>query len=336
MGGSRTQESINNNDPNVDSGIKNDRKRGIGPTQEQECSLHIMSLSYILAKIFGSAVCDLWAVQLHNLMQRMTSNLLKSPSSIPVCKNTSSSSKNDDSESWQDSEEPGGDEESLIDASTPANSLLSDNCSEKETVGKRLNKDTDKYFLEGFIDCLISLRTLTVAVTTCLHSGNDEDEESRMEMMKKLRIVSFEMDSLYKSVILHNVSIPDNDEGLGQRDEGNNHKTYEEDFARQKKEEKSLFSGQGLLKCGQYLSISIMDQFDSKKIQGDISSNINLSVLANEIFQDTDTVKLMCDKDEEECNLKSSILTVKLSALSRVLNYSALVSPQVNILSCFL
>jgi hypothetical protein len=331
MGGSRTPESINNNDPNVDIGIINERKRGTGLTQEQECPLHIMSLSYVLAKIFGSAVCNLWTVQLHNLMQRMISNLLKSPSSIPVCKNASSSSKNDDSESWQDSEEPGGDEESLVDVSTPANSLLSDNCSEREIVGnKRLNKD-DKHLLEGFMDCLVSLRTLTVAVIACLHSGKDEDEESRMKLMKKLRTINFEMDSIYKSVIFHDVSAMDNDEGFEQRNGGNNHKTYEEEFARQKKEEKLLFSDQGLLKCGQYLSISIMDQFDSEEIRGGISSDINLSVLANGVFQDAGT------KDEEECNPQSSsILTVKLSALSRVLNYSALVSPQVRILSCSL
>jgi hypothetical protein len=74
-----------------------------------------------------------------------------------------------------------------------------------------------------------------------------------------------------------------------------------------------------------------MDQFDSEEIRGGISSDINLSVLANGVFQDAGT------KDEEECNPQStSILTVKLSALSRVLNYSALVSPQVRILSCSL
>jgi hypothetical protein len=319
MGGSRTPESINNNDLDVDIGLKNDRKRRIGLIQDQENPLHVVSLSYVLAKIFALAVCDLWDIHFHNLIERMKSNLFESSSSIPGCKGHTSSSKHDDSESWQDSEEPGGE----------------DDCLEREVVGnKRLNKDKDSYLLEGFIDCLVSLRALTVAITSCLHYGKDEDDESKTKMMKRLCEVSLDMDSSYKSILFNNVSNMDNDEGLEYTSEGYNRKTNGDDLNGQKKEEKSLFSGQGLLKCGQYLCISIMDQSGRREVQGNALSDINLGVLGNYFFQNASTIPSTLDKNVEVYDLDSSSkLTVKLAALSKVLNYSALLCPQV--IDCF-
>lgn len=149
----------------------------------------------------------------------------------------------EDSEGYQDSEM-----EEHFAQKANSSSVTTTLAADQDTADQDRNEESftvkeKKNLLETFIVTALSVRTVTAAIRSILSSGNGKDE-SRIQ---KLIIINSELDE-----VLSNFLVRD-------RDMDGNKETTDRQSNTTAEQQRCLFTRRGLIMCGQYLCVSIID-----------------------------------------------------------------------------